>query len=178
MTAFVGGLLPNGMQQFSDGNGAPYAGGSVQFYVPGTTTPKNTWQDSALTILNTNPVLLDGSGRAIIWGLGSYQQVLYDQYGVQIWSQQTSYGNYNTALVSTASVWQTIVTGIYGLFCFVDATSGGTAVFSVDPTAAHSIYNNITGFAMRITSTNVQIELTSGTTPRTITWSVVIAGAA
>ena len=35
-------LLPNGMQQFVDGNGVPLAGGSVAFYVPNTLTQKTT----------------------------------------------------------------------------------------------------------------------------------------
>ena len=37
--------------------------GSLTFYEIGTTTPKNTWSDAALTVLNTNPLNLDGSGR-------------------------------------------------------------------------------------------------------------------
>jgi hypothetical protein len=37
-------LLPNGKQQFLSSNGAPLAGGTIQFYIPGTTTPKDTWQ--------------------------------------------------------------------------------------------------------------------------------------
>ena len=38
----AGTLLPNGEQQFIDNNGAPLANGTVTFYVPGTTTLKNT----------------------------------------------------------------------------------------------------------------------------------------
>jgi hypothetical protein len=82
-------LLPNAEQQFVDGNGKPYAGGSVYFYIPQTTTFKNTWQDAGQTILNTNPVVLDGAGRAQIWGNGAYRQVLYDQFGNLIWDQIT-----------------------------------------------------------------------------------------
>lgn len=37
--------------------------GSVQFYEIGTTTPKNTWSDKNLTVLNANPLNLDASGR-------------------------------------------------------------------------------------------------------------------
>ena len=83
-------LLPNGMQQFVDGNGAPYANGSVYFYVPGTTTLKNTWADPLQLTLNPNPVPLDGNGRAIIYGIGQYQQVLYNAVGVEVWSQLTA----------------------------------------------------------------------------------------
>lgn len=49
--------------QFFDGNGAPLALGNLYYYVAGTTTPQNTYSDSAGTVVNTNPLVLDGSGR-------------------------------------------------------------------------------------------------------------------
>ncbi len=82
-------LLPNGEQQFIDGNGVPYAGGQVYFYIPNTSTLKNTWQNVGQTILNTNPVILDGAGRAIIYGSGQYRQVLQDSSGNTVWDQLT-----------------------------------------------------------------------------------------
>jgi hypothetical protein len=86
-------LLPNAKQQFLDGNGKPLAGGQVFFYIPNTSTFKSTWQDPAQTILNTNPVVLDASGEAIIWGSGSYRQVVYDVNGNLIWDQITEDAN-------------------------------------------------------------------------------------
>ena len=85
-------LIPNGQQQFCDENGQPLAGGEVWFYEPGTTTPKNTWQDSGLTALNTNPVVLNAGGRATIWGDDgeSYRQIVYDVNGNLVWDQETS----------------------------------------------------------------------------------------
>lgn len=83
-------LLPNGEQQFCDANGAPYAGGLVYFYVPSTLTYKDTYQDAAQTILNTNPVMLDAAGRAVIYGNGDYRQRLMDSLGNLIWDQETS----------------------------------------------------------------------------------------
>lgn len=82
-------LLPNAEQQFADANGAPYANGSVFFYIPGTSTPKTTWQDQGLTTPNANPVRLNAAGRAQIWGAGSYRQVLFDQFGTLVWDQVT-----------------------------------------------------------------------------------------
>ena len=81
--------LPNGKTQFLSATGAPYAGGSVYHYIPATGTLKDTYQDSAATILNTNPVILDASGEAVILGVGSYRQVLFDSIGNQIWDQVT-----------------------------------------------------------------------------------------
>ena len=81
--------LPNGKQQFLDGNGAPLASGTVAFYLPGTLTPTNTWQDSALTILNANPLTLDANGEATIWGADStqYRQIVKDSLGNTIWDE-------------------------------------------------------------------------------------------
>lgn len=86
-------LLPNAKAQFIDSNGKPLAGGSVYFYIPNTSTLKNTYQDAAQTILNTNPIVLDASGQAIIWGTGTYRQVVYDQLGNLIWDQITEDSN-------------------------------------------------------------------------------------
>lgn len=102
-------ILPNGMTQFEDGNGAPYAGGHVYMYVPGTTTPKATYQDPYGKIPNQNPVTLDANGRALLWGNGLYRQVLQDLNGVTVWDQQTLAGGGSTS-VGTAGVDQYLVT--------------------------------------------------------------------
>lgn len=83
-------LLPLAKQQFSDANGVPLAGGSVFFYIPGTTTFKSTWQDAGQVTLNTNPVILDAAGEAVIFGSGSYRQIVKDSLGNTIWDQLTS----------------------------------------------------------------------------------------
>lgn len=83
-------LLPNGQQQFFDNDGEPLALGTVDFYVPSTTTRKNTWSDRAQSSLNTNPVVLDADGRATIWGDGNYRQVVKDALGNTIWDKETS----------------------------------------------------------------------------------------
>lgn len=88
--AHAASLLPNGEQTFLDDNGDPLAGGSVYFYIPTTSTPKDTWQDPNQVSLNTNPVVLDSAGRAIIYGSGSYRQVVKDSLGNTIWDQLTA----------------------------------------------------------------------------------------
>lgn len=80
-------LLPNGKQHFDDNNGNPLVGGKVYFYIPNTSTLKDTYQDKDLTILNTNPVILDARGEATIWGYGTFRQVLQDQFGNLIWDK-------------------------------------------------------------------------------------------
>lgn len=83
-------LLPNGQQVFLDSNGAPLAGGLVYMYVPNTTTPKATWQDSGESTPNSNPVVLNAAGRALIYGSGQYRQILTDSDGNTIWDQLTA----------------------------------------------------------------------------------------
>lgn len=82
--------LPNGRVQFLDHNGQPLVGGSVTFYVPGSLTPKDTYQNYDATILNANPLTLDALGSAVIWGIGRYRQVVTDQSGNQIWDEETA----------------------------------------------------------------------------------------
>ncbi|ARP83026.1 hypothetical protein CAL12_20865 [Bordetella genomosp. 8] len=86
-------LLPNGKQYFTNNSGDPLAGGQVYFYVPNTNTKKNTYGDPNQTVLNSNPVTLDSRGEAVIWGAGSYRQVVYDQSGNLIWDQLTEDAN-------------------------------------------------------------------------------------
>lgn len=83
-------LLPPGEIQFISQNGDPLAGGTVQMLVPNTLTPKDTWQDSGQAVLNTNPIVLDAAGRAIIYGSGVYRQILRDASGNLIWDQLTA----------------------------------------------------------------------------------------
>lgn len=83
-------LLPLPETTWIDQNGVPLAGGSVYFYIPNTTTPKDTYKDAAGTVLNTNPVILDSAGRAIVYGTGSYRQEVYDAAGNLIWDQVTA----------------------------------------------------------------------------------------
>ena len=104
-------LLPNAKQQFLDTNGRPLAGGQVYFYIPNTSTLKNTWQDAGQITLNTNPVVLDANGQAIIYGSGQYRQVVYDVHGNLIWDKLTS------SPVTTADLSST-----------TDATNGAGAI--------------------------------------------------
>ena len=83
-------LLPNGEQQFFDANGHPLSAGSVTFYVPNTSTLATTWKDPLQATPNTNPVLLDAGGRAIIYGNGQYTEQVNDRFGNLIWSQLTN----------------------------------------------------------------------------------------
>ena len=79
----------------------PAAGGSLTFYAQGTTTPKGTWSDSDLTVANTNPVLLDSSGRANtnIWCDGAYTVVLKEADGTSVWTRDFDSGQGSGAAI-------------------------------------------------------------------------------
>ena len=83
-------LLPIPELQFLDEDGKPYAGGTVETYVPGTSTPKDTWLDHDGSAMNTNPIVLDAAGRCILFGDGEYRLVLRDALGNLIYDQWTS----------------------------------------------------------------------------------------
>lgn len=74
--------------QFSSSVGVPLASGTLTVYLAGTTTPTDTWQNSALSILNTNPIVLSSSGEATIYLDSSitYKFVLKNAVGATIWT--------------------------------------------------------------------------------------------
>ena len=65
-------------------DGTVNASGTVQFYEPGTSTPKQTYSDSSLDTPNADPVQLDASGSAHIWYSGNADVVVYDSDAVEI----------------------------------------------------------------------------------------------
>lgn len=103
-------LLPNAKQYFVDANGAPLASGKVYFYVPNTSTPKDTWQDADEQTLNTNPVILDANGEAIIYGNGSYRQLVTDADDNVIWDQETAGTGLSASGVTAGSYTNTDLT--------------------------------------------------------------------
>lgn len=88
--AMAAGQLPQGRTQFITASGAPCASCKVYFYIPGTTTPKDTWQDADQSTLNANPVILDSLGSAVIFGTGTYRQILTDSTDQTLWDQPIS----------------------------------------------------------------------------------------
>lgn len=129
-------LLPPGEIQFSDANGNPYAGGKVYFYIPNTSTPKNTYLTASQSVLNSNPVILDAAGRAIIYGDGMYRQVLKDSVGNLVWDQPTA---------STQATTGTILWG---------STSTGSAnTQSINVTGFTATDGQVVGFVAGFTNT-------------------------
>lgn len=71
--------------QYFDNAGDPLVNGRLYFYESGTSIDKDTFADAALTIPNSNPVLLSAAGRQpSIFFNGSARVVLTDKNDVQI----------------------------------------------------------------------------------------------
>lgn len=74
--------LDTGLMQFwNPENGKPVACGTVETFVPGTQIQKETWADANQTNLNSNPVSLNETGSAFIFGVGKYDLIVRDGCG-------------------------------------------------------------------------------------------------
>ena len=82
--------------QFFSNDGLPLAGGKLQTYQAGSTTPLATYTDAAGLIANTNPIILGTSGRppSTIWLEEGffYKFVLSDASDVVIQTYDNLYG--------------------------------------------------------------------------------------
>lgn len=97
-------FLPFIKPQFNDDNGGPLSGGKLYSYIAGTSTPSGTYQDPAGVTPNTNPIILDGAGRADVYinvGGGAYKFVLTDANDVVIWTKD----NVTVSAADVASGW-------------------------------------------------------------------------
>lgn len=83
-----GTVAPSPKYTGFDDNGDPLIGGKLYVFAAGTSTPVTTYTDVALTVANTNPIILDAGGRATIFlDTGSYKFIQNDLNDVLIWSQ-------------------------------------------------------------------------------------------
>lgn len=86
MSAF---RLLNQAPQYLLSDGSVNAGGKLWTYENDLTTPKTTWSDEAMTTPNSNPVILDASGRSLtdIWMLGEYGVKMTTAADVVLWTR-------------------------------------------------------------------------------------------
>ena len=104
--------------QFFDNNGVPLSGGLLYTYLAGTTTQTATYTSATGSIANSNPIVLDSSGRPPneIWLTGgiSYKFVLQTSGASQIWSMDNLSGLPSAGVESsaTATAGQTVFNGL------------------------------------------------------------------
>ncbi len=81
-------ILPQGKQKYFANDGTPLVGGRLWTYAAGTNTPKATYVDAAATTPNTNPIILDARGEALIYwdATSAYKVRLEDSLGNAIWT--------------------------------------------------------------------------------------------
>ena len=94
--------------QFFDNNGVPLSGGLLYTYAAGTTTPQATYTTPVGNITNSNPIVLDSSGRTPqeIWLLNgyTYKFVLQTATATQIGSYDNIPGqSSNVAIINDAN---------------------------------------------------------------------------
>tara|TARA_R110000782_G_C14802949_1_gene412077 strand:- start:1053 stop:1670 length:618 start_codon:yes stop_codon:yes gene_type:complete len=149
--------------QFLDANGDPLSGGKLQFYDTGTTNPKTTYSDSALSSANTNPVILGADGvPGNIFYSGDAKVVLSDSADVQMRTMDpvesccstggttTSYWTFDTTEKTSS------FTGVAGSFYFVDLSGGNlTMTLPATPTIGDRI-------GVRISDLDINYSLTLG----------------
>jgi hypothetical protein len=64
-------VMPGPVLQFFDTNGDPLAGGKLYAFAAGSSTPQNTYTDSALTVAFSHPIILNAAGEPSIDGTGA-----------------------------------------------------------------------------------------------------------
>lgn len=85
--------MPNGKQQFFDTTTKDFlVGGKLFTYAPGTSTFKATYTTAAAAVQNTNPIILDERGEAIIFWDGAYKIALFDAQDNLIYEIDNYYG--------------------------------------------------------------------------------------
>jgi hypothetical protein len=128
--------------QFFDNNGVPLSGGLVYTYSAGTTTPLATYTSSSGSIANSNPIVLDASGRTPneIWlTAGSVYKFVTQT------SSATQIGSYDN--ISGINDFTSVYSNIYNAFSassgatLVGYTQGGTN--SVSRTVANKLQETI-----------------------------------
>jgi hypothetical protein len=127
--------------QFFDNSGAVLTGGLLYTYTAGTTTPVTTYQDSAGSVANANPVVLDAAGRisAQVWLTtgAAYKLVLKTSTGTTLWTMDNL-----RAINDPASVAWAVITGTpttlagYGI---TDGITAATAASTYAPLASPSL---------------------------------------
>jgi hypothetical protein len=74
---------------FDTDGSTPAAGGTLNFYITGTSTAKNVYTDSTLGTAQGSTITLDSSGRPSVdfWGDGEYRVTLKNSSGTTIWTR-------------------------------------------------------------------------------------------
>lgn len=105
-------------EQFFDNNGIPLSGGQLYAYQAGSSTPLATYTDINATVANTNPIVLNASGRLAneVWlSYGYfYKFVLKDSIGTTLGTYDNIYGIVGVQTAVGATIPLGVITLWYG----------------------------------------------------------------
>jgi hypothetical protein len=127
----TGTVIPAIPGQYFDNSGNPCSGCLLSSFTAGTSTPLSTYSDSALSVANANPTVLDSAGRATIFlTAASYKFILKTAAGATIWTRD-----------NVAAIPYTTIASSFNSTCDGRLTlTTATPVTSSDVTAATTIY--------------------------------------
>jgi hypothetical protein len=136
----LGSLSPIGRVQL-EYSGTYLAGGTIGTYVSGTSTPAPTYTNAALSVANTNPIVLNSDGACVIYldpSVGAYKYNIFNALGTQVdtWDPVTA-TNAGTAGLGEVFVFggnssASITSTSYPVGATYDKLLPGTATYYID----------------------------------------------
>lgn len=146
--------------QFASAAGVPLANGTLEVYIAGSTTHANTYQDAALTTLNTWPITLDAAGECLMWLDDSklYKFILKNAAGAQQWSVDNVPAGAGPVfkLSATGAASRSIASKLSDFLCVQDFTG-------VDATGATDSYAGVTAAITAAALTGRAVYFPAGT---------------
>lgn len=155
MTVNLSALAGAGWQLFNN-DGLILAGGKLYTYAAGSSTPASTYTDSTGLIANTNPIILDSSGRVSseIWLIAgsTYKFVLNDVNGNLIWSKDNISGINDFTNILSKLANNTDVTQGDALIGFAQSNSTGLLTGAVGKTVHDKLQDSVSVFDFMTTA--------------------------
>lgn len=144
--------VPLGLLQFpgyfTDLDGLPLAGGFLQFYLAGTTTPEDVFADVLGAATLTNPVELDASGfKQIFLGPTLYDVVVMDSTSVELY---TVSGVGDPGQIVFAGLGTTLATGSQNVTSGYSVLSTDNLVTVASTGGANPCIINLPAASMRV----------------------------
>lgn len=150
----------------TDSSGNPLAAGKVYTYDAGTSTPRTTWQDNLKASSHTNPIILDGQGKKLVFADGAYKFIIANSADVV----QYTHDNLLFSPFSGSSLYGGNSTGAAGAYAInlspallTDPPATGTIVsFIPNHTNTSTATLNIQGLGTRPVISGAGVALTGG----------------
>jgi hypothetical protein len=123
----------------NDGLVVPY--GKLYIYDTSTGLYSSTYQDSQLSIVNTNPIVLSASGKARVFlNYGQYNLVLKDQYDAVVWTLN----NYVSSVLDN----QTIIDAAAATAIYASSAQASANIATSQASIAVTYGNNAMAYAL------------------------------